>query len=188
MLRGFIENSPDLKSSLKSATKAPYHKIELRNGSIIKGFTAGTRSGAGAGSVRGQAGDWIYMDEVDYMSDADFETVYAVAADQATKGVWISSTPTGRRGKFWIACNDKNVWTEFYFPSMVNPGWGPKMEADFKSQLTDQGYIHEVLAEFGEETVGVFKKEYIDRAKANLYEYAQLDISGDPIAIVFSCE
>lgn len=181
MLRGFIANSPELQGSVASMTKAPYHKIEFMNGSIIKGFTAGTRSGAGAGSVRGQAGDWVYMDEVDYMTDADYETIYAVAADQATKGVWISSTPTGRRGKFWEACMNSRlaeehrdrVWTEFYYPSMVNPGWGPKMEADFRTQLTDQGYVHEVMAEFGEETVGVFKKEFIDRARTD-YDYVQL--------------
>ena len=172
MLRGFIANSPELAGSVKSMNKAPYHKIEFLNGSIIKGFTAGTRSGSSAGSVRGQAGDWVYMDEVDYMTDGDFETIYAVAADQATRGVWISSTPTGKRGKFWLACNDKRVWKEFYYPSMVNPGWGPEMEADFKSQLTEQGYIHEVMAEFGEETVGVFKKEYVDRARLN-YGYIE---------------
>jgi replicative DNA helicase len=64
----------------------------------------------------------------------------------------------------------KKVWTEFYYPSMVNPGWGPAMEADFRTSLTEQGYVHEVLADFGEETVGVFKKEYIDRAREK-YEY-----------------
>ena len=184
VLNAFIVNSPVLKDSLDKSNKSPYYYIRLKNGSVIKGFTAGTRSGANASSVRGQAGDYIYMDEVDYMSDADFETVYAVAADINTKGVWIASTPTGRRGKFWAACmnaripedevdekgNPRKVWTEFHYPSMVNPGWGPQMEADFRASLTEQGYIHEVLAEFGEETIGVIPKEYIDRARM-VYNY-----------------
>lgn len=170
MLREFIRGSEVLDQSVSSITKNP-NEIRFKNGSTIKGFTAGTRSGAAGGSLRGQAADWLYMDEVDYMTDADFETIYAIALEAPERiGVWISSTPTGRRGKFYNACQPDSGWTEFYYPTMVNPEWSPKMEKELRGMYSEQGYIHEVLAEFGDETIGVFKKEYIDRAQKD-YHY-----------------
>lgn len=61
-LNRFIEKSEVLRNSVKSITKNPYY-IEFKNGGKIKLFTAGTRSGAQGGSLRGQAADFLYMDE-----------------------------------------------------------------------------------------------------------------------------
>jgi replicative DNA helicase len=177
MMEAFINNSPGLADSIANKTKNP-HEIKLKNGSIIKGFTAGTRSGAEGGSLRGQAADWLYMDEIDYMTDGDFEAIYAIAlADPKRIGVWISSTPTGRRGIFYKACTGVMPgWKEFYYPSMSNPNWDETMEKELRATFSDMGYVHEVLAEFGEETVGVFKKEYIDRATMD-YQYVSESIT-----------
>lgn len=38
------------------------------------------------------------------------------------------------------------------------------MEAELRAQLTEQGYIHEVLAEFGTQEAGVFPKDKLDAA------------------------
>lgn len=38
------------------------------------------------------------------------------------------------------------------------------MQAEFESQLTAVGYLHEIMADFGEELSGVFDKKCIDRA------------------------
>lgn len=170
----FIDSSPMLKSSLKRKIKSPY-EFEFNNKAVIKGFTAGTRSGQEGGSLRGQKADYLYLDEIDYMTDADFEAIYAIALEDPDRiGVWCSSTPTGRRGVFWKMCTGvMEGWTEFYYPCSCNPKWGPKMERELKNQYSEQGYIHECLAEFGEETVGVFKKEDIDRAQHN-YEYGEV--------------
>lgn len=174
MLKQFILSTLELEQSIQSSVKSPYHQITLKNGSTIKGFTAGTRSGAAGGSLRGQAADWIYMDEVDYMTDDDFETIYAIALEAPNRiGVWISSTPTGRRGKFWQACQDKENWVEFYYPTMINPEWDEKMENELRKMYSEQGYLHEVLAEFGEETIGVFNKAHIDRSQYD-YQYINL--------------
>lgn len=172
-LRKFIDKSPALQQSVAFNRKNPQY-IELKNGAKIKGFTAGTRSGAEGGSLRGQGADWIYMDEVDYMTDADFETIYAIALEAPKRiGVWISSTPTGRRGMFWKVCTDKaRGWKEFYYPTMVNPDWDESMEAELKGMFSQVAYDHEVLAEFGDETIGVFKKELIDTAKKD-YSYTE---------------
>lgn len=57
-----IENSEILSQSLESKTKNPYY-IKFKNGSEIKLFTAGTKSGSEGGSLRGQKADWLYMDK-----------------------------------------------------------------------------------------------------------------------------
>ncbi len=59
----FIDENEVLRNSIKSITKNPYY-IKFLNGSVIKLFTAGTRSGAGGGSLRGQKADWLYMDRL----------------------------------------------------------------------------------------------------------------------------
>lgn len=174
MIKQFISSTPELVESVESSVKSPHQRIVLKNGAMISGFTAGTRSGAAGGSLRGQAADWLYMDEVDYMTDNDFETIYSIALEAPDRiGVWISSTPTGRRGKFWSACQKGSGWKEFYYPTMVNPEWSPDMERELRGMYSEQGYLHEVLAEFGDETVGVFKKEQIDTARKE-YHYTSM--------------
>ena len=58
----FIDENEILGNSVKARTKNPYF-IEFNNGSQIKLFTAGTKSGAGGGSLRGQKATWLYMDK-----------------------------------------------------------------------------------------------------------------------------
>lgn len=64
-----------------------------------------------------------------------------------------------------------NGWTEIYAPSTVNetileinPDTNQSYLDDIKDELTDQRYQQEVLALFGEEAMGVYKKEHILRA------------------------
>lgn len=168
-IKELIEASPLLKPEVVRSTQNPFQLV-LKNGSAILGFTTGASSGSGAPSIRGQRADYIFMDEVDYMHDADFDTIMTIAAERPDIGIFMSSTPTGRRGKFYQACTDKKLgFTEHYHPSTHNPNWNEQMEAEFRAQLSEQGYIHEILAEFGTEETGVFNKEKVD--KASSYEY-----------------
>lgn len=106
-LKEFIDNNAALADSIVSMTRNPYI-ITFKNGSKIKLFTAGTRSGAEGGSLRGQKADWLYMDEVDYMTDKDFETIYAISLEAPQRiGVMVASTPTGRRGMFYKLCTEQ---------------------------------------------------------------------------------
>lgn len=64
-----------------------------------------------------------------------------------------------------------NGWTEVYAPSTVNetileinPDTNQSYLDDIRDELTDQRYQQEVLALFGEEAMGVYKKEHILRA------------------------
>lgn len=128
-------------------------------------------------------------------------------------GLMIASTPTGRRGAFYKICTqmnfnmDKDVqpvntkelgyvydtrkydrqdaegWKEFHIPSMANPEWSPAMERELKIQFSEVAYEHEVLAEFGTETIGVFNKDFVDEAASKGYVYEERAVSDAPIAI-----
>ena len=155
-----IKESPLVKKEVVRATKNPYI-IEFANGSSILGFTAGDD----AASIRGQRGDWIFIDEIDFMSEYCFDVISSIAIERAEIGITVSSTPLGKRSHFYKMCTDKKMgYSQHYHPSTHNPSWGPQMEAELRSQLTEQGYVHEVLAEFGTQDTGVFPKNKLDDA------------------------
>lgn len=170
MVEEFIAKSPALQSSVKRKVSNPYHEIEFHNGSYLRGFTSGTKSGAEAGSIRGQAADIVILDECDYLSDGDINSITAILHDHPNTQLWASSTPTGRRGKFYEWCNSPR-YKEFHYPSHVLPHWDEEMDAEQRENLTELAYKHEILAEFGEEEEGVFQKQYIEAALTD-YTYA----------------
>lgn len=171
-LNELIAESPLIKQSVVTSTKNPA-KIEFANGSMILGFTTGDD----AASVRGQRADWIFIDEVDFMSEYCFEVVAAVAIERSDIGITVSSTPLGKRSKFYQMCTDPKMnYSQHYHPSTHNPSWNDQMEAELRAQLTAEGYIHEVLAEFGTQETGVFDKDKIDASMKVLnYAYNDLD-------------
>ena len=60
--------------------------------------------------------------------------------------------------------------------NIMNPNWSDEMEAEFRAELTELGYIHEVLADFGPQDTGVFNKQKIDEAmQIDNYAYNELD-------------
>lgn len=175
-LKELIEGSPLLKKELKRMTQNPY-MIEWKSGSMMMGFTTGAASGSGGAGIRGQRADQLYIDEMDYLGENDFDTVSMIAAERDDIGMFCSSTPTGRRSKFYDLCTNKSLnYKEFHFPSTMNPNWGPVMEAEFKGQLSDLGFTHEIMAEFGTQQSGVFDKAKIDLAMTfDSYAYSKLD-------------
>ena len=106
------------------------------------------------------------------MNDADFDSVMIIAGERNDIRTIMSSTPTGRRAKFYEACVNKDLgFVEHFHPSMHNPNWCEQMEAEFRASLTASGYVHEVEAEFGVQDTGVFDKTQLDRART-FYNYA----------------
>src|SRR5579875_1030146 len=172
-----IRDCEELSNSV-NMTKNPFI-ASFGNGSTIMGFTAGANSGSQSGaSIRGQRADFLFVDEVDYMSRDGIDAVLAIANEDPNRiGVWVSSTPTGKRGFFYDVCTNPDTgYKAYHFPSHVNPNFDDKMEGEFRATMTEQGYIHEVLAEFGEETVGVFNKDAVERAKSQYaYSYRELN-------------
>lgn len=171
-LMELINSNPILRNSVERSVKAPQYTIELKNGSQVIGFTAGTRSKQEAGASRGQHAGMLVFDECDYLSRADVDAALAVIINYKNATVWMSSTPTGRREKFYESCLSKQ-YKEFHFPSHVNPNWDEETEAYFRSELTEDGYIHEILAQFGEQEEGVYRLKYVEAAQSD-YEYKQM--------------
>ena len=177
-IRELIALSPEIRASIKQDKQNP-QTIVFHNGSRIKGYTAGTKSGSEAAGIRGQRADWIFLDEADYLSEGDVNSVVAIALENPRIGIWASSTPSGRRQHFYrwhlnASLPDDHPdkrWKEWHFPSTVIPGWGPDMEKEFRDIFTnDAAYVREVLAEWGEESAGVYPPPLVDAAMED-YEY-----------------
>ena len=47
--------------------------------------------------------------EMDYLGEGDFDTVYALCMERDTIGLTGSSTPTGKRSKFYEICVNKSL-------------------------------------------------------------------------------
>lgn len=163
-LAQLIRSNPVTQNSLRRNVKAPVYTLELFNGSRVMGFTAGTKSGGNADSVRGQHAHMLVFDEADYLSPKDLESALSIITNHPNAGVWMSSTPSGKREKFFQVCSSKE-WKEFHFTSRVNPMWDDKKETLFRGTLTDLAFQHEILAEFGEQEEGVFQNVLVQLAK-----------------------
>lgn len=174
-MRELIHDSPLLKQEVVKMKNSPY-TVELKNGSTILGFTTGASSNSGAASIRGQRADAIFMDEIDYMAENDYSTVAAIAGERVDISICASSTPTGKRSTFYRMCTDPSFgYHQHFHPSMDNPNWCKQMEDQFRSEMTDSQYEHEILAEFGTEEMGVFNKEKLDLAMTfDYYAYNEL--------------
>jgi len=186
-IREFIKKSPELAQSVAKDVQSP-ETIIWKNGASIMGITAASRAGQGAAGARGQGADWILVDEIDYMTDDDIIAIFAIAADanrDNEPGIIISSTPTGRRSKFFDICVQaqgglvkvppgryaNEDWATYYSPFYEHPKRKNNRKAienyerRWRRDLGELGFAHECLAEFGEEAVGVFPHRCIERAK-----------------------
>jgi hypothetical protein len=154
--------------------KKPW-EIGFANGSKIKAFTSGARSGGKADSVRGNEGHMIIVDEMDLMMPDDLNAITAMMQQTSErfmgdKRLVVSSTPNGRRDMFYIFCTKSNL-REFWFPSFVNPYFTPIDEAEQRDLLTETGFIHEIVADWGQQTTGVFKPKLLDTVAKDDYTY-----------------
>ncbi|RKZ06473.1 hypothetical protein DRQ25_13845 [Candidatus Fermentibacteria bacterium] len=167
-----LRGNAGTQNSVMSRTKSPPCKLVLNNHSMVTGFTAGTKSGGNADSVRGQKANMLVLDEADYLNPGDLDSALSIITNFPDATLWMSSTPKGTRDKFYNACQSK-LYKEFHYPSFANPLWGPDLEATFREQLTEIGYKHEVEASFGEQEEGVFQNMYIEAAQFD-FEYGAL--------------
>jgi replicative DNA helicase len=141
--------------------------IQFSNGSTIRFFTSGMRSGGKSDVARGQEAHVIVLDEMDYMHADDLDALYAMlqktAEDQPDKVLIGASTPTGRRERFWEWCRSER-FKEFWFPSYCNPFFSKEQEDEFREQYSEIGYRHEIEADWGEDAEGVYPRKFVDKA------------------------
>jgi len=166
ILRIASKNEIVMNSMTRKVT-SPQFMMEFSNGSTIRFFTSGMRSGGKSDVARGQEAHLIILDEMDYMHSRDLDALYAMlqktAEDQSDKVMIGASTPTGRREKFWEWCNSSR-FQQFWFPSYVNPFFSKEQEDEFREQYSEIGYRHEIEADWGEDSEGVYPRKYVDMA------------------------
>lgn len=153
---------------VESAKESPNYQIKLRNGSRLRAFTAGA---SGAAQVRGQPANLIYIDEVDYLGQKDFNSILAILLDKPDTELWVTSTPDGEKQLYRLS-QDK-AYREFHFPSFVLPHYNDDVDNDLRSQSDEMGYVQEVMAEFGSSKAGVFQKYYVDMCGKVQYGIAE---------------
>ena len=167
-----LKRTVSLNNSILHSVQSPHYTLELTNGSKVTGFTAGTKSGSGAASARGQHAHCLVYDESDYLNQSDMDATLAIITNYPNASVLMSSTPTGKRERFYETCQSMG-WKEFFYPSSINPLWGDDMERTFRESSSSMGYKHEILAEFGEIEEGIFQHMYIEAAQSN-YNYGDI--------------
>jgi len=160
----FLRRSPGLDNAVVRNVKGPHHEIELASGSTVLGLSSGAKSGGEANSARGQPVPLLLFDEADYLGSKDLDSAIAGTTNFPDATVWASSTPTGRREKFWQFCQENEGYKEFHFPSHVNPHWTQEIDEQFKREFTQLGYLHEILGLFGEQAEGVYQRQYVEAA------------------------
>jgi replicative DNA helicase len=188
-IRDFVYNSKQLSQAIDRDVSSPFYEILLRNGSKIRGFTSGTKTGGEAANVRGQDADRIYIDEADQLCDKDLAAISPILQTHPNVRMWVSSTPTGRRSHFWRWCTRSPLYKEFFHSSEVLPFWNETLAGQplpFKENIRTEyvgrqdDWVHEVMAEFGEQTVGVFQNAFVDAASED-YKYTDMKYDPDTI-------
>ena len=156
-----------VSNSITRKVTSPQFMIQFSNGSTIRFFTSGMRSGGKSDVARGQEAHLIILDEMDYMHADDLDALYAMlqktAEDQPDKILIGASTPTGRRERFWEWCRSPR-FKEFWFPSYCNPFFSKEQEEEFREQYSSSGYRHEIEADWGEDSEGVYPRKFVDKA------------------------
>ena len=146
--------------------QSPNHKMEFTNGAIIEGFVSGIgvkTDGSGGGSIRGQSTDVLYLDEMDMIPDDILDkVVIPLLLTNSKVQLFASSTPIGKRGKFYEFCLNRPDFKEYYLPSTVTPQWEDlKAEIESDQSYTKDVFESEFMASFIESAYGVFKPSYV---------------------------
>lgn len=167
MMELFIDGSPDLLSMVKDGKiptrQQPNYELELTNGVMISGFVSGSSA------IRGQAADFLIIDEASYLTNDDTDAVISLINEHPNVDVWVSSTPKGLKDWFYDRVYDK-TYVSFYFPSdKFHPYWSKRIEADFRATYTIAGYEHEALALFSADGQGVFQLPFVEAALEDYY-------------------
>ena len=172
-----IKGNKLLEASVSRVGQNPF-TVEFKNGARILGLTAGSSTGNKGGSIRGASADFLILDEVDYMGEEAIQSILAIAATNKNTSMLVSSTPTGKREFFYSCCTNKLLgFKEFFYPSSASPEWisiedakklkiplHNSQEYVFRNMYPEDVYNREYMAQFCEETQGVFKHKYLDES------------------------
>jgi len=162
-IQAFLAVSPDLRARVTRERESPVHEIGFDNGSRIRIFTAGERTGKSASDVRGQSADWLVLDEAAMLSDDTLVSIMATLTRARVPEIWVSSTPLEAVGRFhaW-ATNPMEGFRVFWIPSSSAPEWSDEIEMFYRRTYSKAHYAREYEAKFGYTEKGVFRKQDIE--------------------------
>jgi hypothetical protein len=197
-LKQLIKESDVLKSVLKRDVQ---HRLEWKNGTKIIGITAGASTGNGKGSTssRGQRGDLIVLDEMDYIGSKNLTNIINIRNEAPERIKIISaSTPSGSREEFYKWCNEASVkyeasqsdidnmtftkydvkenksgngWIQLYAPSFVNK------ELQKINKDTGRTYLQDIRYELTENDWSHEVLAQFGEAEAGVYKNKYIDIA-----------
>ena len=181
-----VKRNISLKKEVTSGTgdslyvKTPTFKMEFSNGGIIQGFVSGIglrSDGSGGGTMRGQSADLVYMDEMDMIPEDILDKVIApiLATTPDTKLI-ATSTPIGKRGKFYEWCLERSDFKADYLPSSVIPHW-ESIKEEILRDSTEHGFLTEYMAVFVDDKDGLFKRHWV-KASQQDYSYDKTQVPG----------
>lgn len=179
-----LRRNPDLMQTCTTGSggsslyiKTPQHKFQFDNGASIKGFVSGVgvkADASDAGSLRGQNAHIIYLDEMDMIPDVVLDKVVTpILLTYPNVMLIATSTPIGKRGRFYSYCFERPDFKEDYYPSSVLPAWD-KIKNELEKENTQDGFRSEYMAEFVEGAFGVFKPSLVYAARQD-YRYTDCD-------------
>jgi len=131
--------------------------MEIRhNGGRLKAKTAWN-----ADTMRGDYGDFIVLDEYAQMAPDVWDYVVAPMMADTDGDTWFISTPVLRNHFFQLyqkaTGDDTTRWAAFHATTHDNPYLSPEAVADLTSDMGDEAYRQEILAEFLEGAGAVFR-------------------------------
>lgn len=154
-------------------------EIYFDNGSVIRFFTAGAKTGGNADAVRGQEADLLILDELDYFGDSDLSSLTPMLQDTSEEKIYdkvliASSTPDGRRDMLYALIdpdNPNSKTKEYWFSCFANPLFNKESEELARSiSKTKSAFEHEYLAIWGDVAVGVFRNQILSTCSRQ-YKY-----------------
>jgi len=121
----------------------------------------------------------IPVHNCDYIPERKFVEVFGTTMSMEDVVIWLSSTPSPKRGYFWRACNDERMgFKEFHLPSWLHPTWTWMKDAErlgipieetteyqTRVEFPNQAdWLREIAAEFVDLEESAIPSKYIDEA------------------------
>jgi len=155
--------------------KTPFFRMEFSNKARINGYVSGLGNkgdGSGGGTIRGASANVIYLDEMDMIPEEILDKVIQpILLTRPEVYLFATSTPIGKRAKFYQWCVDREDFKEDYYPSTVLPHWD-LVKKELEDESTKEGFAAEYMAEFIEGSFGVFRPSWVQSAR---WDYSYTD-------------
>lgn len=180
-----IKRNYELRLEVTSGTgdnlyvKTPTFKMEFKNQATITGFVSGIgmrQDGSGGGTMRGFSADIVYLDEMDMIpKDVLDKVINPILATTPDTMLIATSTPIGKKSKFYEWCLERPDFKEDFHPSTVIPHW-EQIKEEIIRESTKESFLAEYMAEFIDSESGVFRSDWIQKART---DYTYLDASNN---------